>query len=40
MNLPNHFELLTTMPAGKSMEESHISLGHTSNSAAFSRTAR
>ena len=38
-NLPNHFELLKAMRAGKSMEESHISLGEKSGSAALSRKA-
>ena len=38
-NLPNHFDLLTAMRAGRSMEESHISLGHKSSSAALSRAA-
>ena len=39
-NLPNHFEMLDAIRAGKSMEESHISLGHKSSSAALSRKAR
>jgi hypothetical protein len=36
-NLPNHFELLNVIRAGKSMEESRISLGEKSGSAALSR---